>query len=210
MQFIQLNATHFTENRRSKVCHTWTFNHEPSTSSCFSHKILLPCTTSAMKRTTSYTILLVGTFAWCSLVMLAPLAASEHSPISRFIYNIFFTLCHQYDSRSLHLFGYKLAVCARCFAIYTGFFVGVLGSPIISHKLRISALWIWLIAILPMFVDVALDTVGLHVSTTVTRLVTGGWFGIIAALILVPLFVQAFSSLHSTHVSQQPKLDYES
>jgi len=187
-----------------------TVHHQLLTTPCFSRKILLPCTSSTMKRSTPYTILLLGTLAWCSLILIAPLAASIHSPVSRFIYNIFFTLCHQYDSHSLHLFGYKLAVCARCFAIYAAFFVGVLLSPMLGDNIRISALRLWSIALLPLFTDVALDIVGLHSSTTATRLVTGGWFGIAAAFILTPLFVQAILSLYSTHVPQQQKFDYES
>jgi uncharacterized membrane protein len=57
---------------------------------------------------------------------------------------------------------------------------------------------IWGAAVAPMLLDVAADVAGIHASTTFLRLVSGGIFGIAAAIMLTPLIVEALSS--ATHL----------
>ncbi|HEY3421790.1 MAG TPA: DUF2085 domain-containing protein, partial [Methanocellaceae archaeon] len=61
-------------------------------------------------------------------ILLAPIFKSTGSPILLSIANAimfaYHTTCHQLPERSLFIFGYEMAVCARCFAIYVSFLVG--------------------------------------------------------------------------------------
>ncbi len=147
-----------------------------------------------MKQRTFYIILLIGVLLWCTLIILPPLfmnAGSSFAPLAEVLYKSFSHVCHQYDSRSIHIDGYKFAVCGRCTAIYFGFLFGVLLIRQLSRRsLRPSVIW-WVIAIVPMIVDVAADVLGLSSSTMITRLLTGGWFGIFSAVILTPYFIEA-------------------
>ena len=152
-----------------------------------------------MKRSVSYNILLAATFVWCAALFVPPLLASLSSLSSaQAFYDLFSRICHQFDSRSIHIFGYKLAVCARCFGIYLGFFAGVLCSRVWAAGRSINAIKRWTFALLPMLLDVALDSLGVHSSGMFTRLSTGVFFGVNAALILAPIIVQELEKLKTT------------
>jgi uncharacterized membrane protein len=115
----------------------------------------------------------------------------------------FSTICHQYESRSLHIAGHQLAVCARCSGIYFGFFIGVVLVPFLSRTKFHQTLKLLLIAVLPMLVDVALGIVGAHEPILATRLFTGLFFGIISAIALVPFLETAASQFFSQTFSTQ-------
>ncbi len=152
-----------------------------------------------MKRSSSYILILSAVALWCMLLVLPALVASIEpagSGLSAPMYRFFSPICHQLDSRSLHLFGHKLAVCARCFAIYAGFLFGTGILPILRVARFVRDRRWWIAAALPMVVDVTLGVTGLHESSIATRLVSGGAFGIIAAFILVPLFQEALSEFY--------------
>jgi len=112
------------------------------------------------------------------------------------ISSFFSPVCHQIPEYSLSLFGYPLAVCARCTAIYFGFFAGVVLSPKLSRYLRHRYVF-WIIAVLPMTVDVVCSWIHVHESTLLSRLATGSLFGVLAALQLVPILVDALNGIFS-------------
>ncbi len=143
---------------------------------------------------TSHLILIVLALAWCSLLFIPPLVVAFEAPstqLSQLAYRFFSRICHQYPSRSLHAFGHPLAVCARCSAIYFGFLGGFFVAAFRSsgEPKRITA---WLtFFLLPMFIDVILDGVGVHASSMFTRIFTGLIFGIGSGIILAPVFAEA-------------------
>ncbi|MBI1805277.1 MAG: DUF2085 domain-containing protein [Ignavibacteriae bacterium] len=143
----------------------------------------------------AYTVLLVGSFLWCALLVLAPLVSSIHPTVSHLLYSFFAPICHQDDARSLHIAGHKLAVCIRCSAIYFGFFAGILAVSRLRRWMRVVPKTTWLVAITPMMLDVLCDITGIHASNATTRVVTGGFFGIIAAQLIVPVAVQALTEV---------------
>lgn len=152
-----------------------------------------------MKHSLCYTILLLGSFTWCVLLFIPPLAAGGVLPcesIAPECYRFFHKICHQYDSRTFFLFEHKLAVCIRCTSIYVGFFVGIACVPLFRKRSLQFFPW-FVIASLPMLIDVLLDIVGIHSSTSLTRLSTGMLFGIIAAIVLTPSLIEAFSQILS-------------
>jgi len=154
-------------------------------------------------------ILIVLAIAWCSLLFIPPLVAALEAPstqLSWLAYRFFSRICHQYPSRSLHVFGHPLAVCARCSAIYFGFLAGLFVAAFRSSA-EPKRITVWLtFVLLPMLIDVILDGIGVHASTMFTRISTGLIFGIGSGIILAPLFADAVDpivsklSFSGTHV----------
>jgi len=153
---------------------------------------------------------------WCALIFVPPLTAGASPAVSRALYLFFSPLCHQIDSHSIHLFGVKCGVCARCTAIYCGFLAAAIfrllprgggNAGPVTHQTDggsstgnyIRNWQVWLLAAAPMLADVLCDTAGLHASTTGTRLATGLLFGAAAGMILTPLLFEGIRQIvHST------------
>ena len=158
-----------------------------------------------------HTILLAGVLVWCLLIALPPMiltAGASYTPIADVLYKCFSPICHQDDVRSLHIAGGKLAVCSRCTAIYAGFLIGVFFCRFRHRRIALHPLAVWGIAMAPMIVDVFLDATGLLSSTLSTRLLSGGFFGTITAVILTPIIIQACLELtrpHSQGVAHVPE-----
>lgn len=142
-------------------------------------------------------VVLCAALLWCFAILAAPLfiASGEFlQSSSGFVYQFFGRVCHQFDERSFHLDGQKLAVCARCSSIYFGFFLGLLSVPIF-RRLRAMPFpprWILFAAVLPMLLDVGLAVFDLHESTLWTRGLSGGVFGLIVSYFILPGFLAAF------------------
>jgi uncharacterized membrane protein len=159
----------------------------------------------------AYIIILGCVALWCAALLVPPFVAHIESPsqdLSRIAYRCFSPICHQYEARSLTIFGHKLAVCARCSGIYFGALIGVLLYPLVRFSKHWSLRMLWIIAGLPMLIDVVLDMVGVHASSIGTRLATGSFFGIASAGILLPIAIEAVRNILS-HLSNQQGAQYE-
>ena len=154
------------------------------------------------KPSIGYVVVLICTFLWCTSLFVPPMLASWGQPSSHYAYMFFSSICHQYNSRSLHIAGHPLAVCARCSGIYFGFLTGTALLPFLSRKNFRQTLLLLIVAASPMFIDVALGIVSLHEPTMMTRLFTGLFFGILSAIALVPLLENAVSQFfsHTFHI----------
>jgi uncharacterized membrane protein len=140
----------------------------------------------------AYRFLLACALLWCALLVAPPALLSFWPAPGTFVYAFFSRICHQWDSHSLHLFGAKFAVCARCFAIYAGFLAGALLAPFAPGSGR-RALWAWAAA--PMAADALADFLPWYDASLASRLATGGFFGVAAGIALVPLFVAAVGQI---------------
>lgn len=82
--------------------------------------------------------------AWSAIVLsaivAAPLAASMARPETWFLYHAFDLFCHQQPERSWQIDGYPLAVCARCFGVYTGVLIAASAGLRLPRKAVIAAL----------------------------------------------------------------------
>lgn len=141
---------------------------------------------------TSRRFLLTSVFFWCAAIVATPLLASfdgAAAKVASLSYQFFSRLCHQLDSHSFHLAGFKFAVCIRCTSIYVSFFFGLLFFPMIklTKIVNVHSSRVLLLSIMPMGIDVALNTFGTHESTTMTRGSTGLIFGLALAIVLVPV-----------------------
>ena len=147
------------------------------------------------KRTYLVVIALV-TF-WCAGIFLAPALRASDAVASSILYSFYKPICHQIDSHSFHMFGSKLAVCARCSSIYVSFLLALLVYPFVRDLSSLSTprpRWI-LLAVLPMVVDVLLGLSGIHTSDALTRAITGGLFGAVLPLYLLPPLLEGIKQV---------------
>lgn len=139
-----------------------------------------------------FAILIILQIFWNVAIITAPVIIGEEGIAGKTgiaIYSFFSPLCHQIDDRCFHIDGNKLAVCSRCFGIYTGFFAGTILYPLIFRGkkfLEMPKLTVFIIPVILMFTDVMLDYAGFFANTFITRTVTGGFIGLISAFYIIP------------------------
>jgi len=128
-----------------------------------------------------YLVTLIGTLAWLGAIVLAPYLRSRGIPPARFIYFCFSPVCHQIPGRSFSVFGYPMAVCARCLGIYFGFLAGMGLYPLLRgfSKIQLPKMKIFLAVSLPIVADTAGNLLGLWATANLLRLATGILWGTI-------------------------------
>ncbi|MBN2250530.1 MAG: DUF2085 domain-containing protein [Candidatus Altiarchaeota archaeon] len=106
------------------------------------------------------------------------------------IYAVFSSACHQLPERSFFVFGYKLAVCQRCAAIYFGFLLSTLLYPLHTRidNVKTPSKWLLIASLVPMGLDGGLQLLGFYESNPLNRVVTGGVFGLILPLYVIPVY----------------------
>ncbi|MEA3254827.1 MAG: DUF2085 domain-containing protein [Candidatus Altiarchaeota archaeon] len=138
-----------------------------------------------------YLFFLFPVLVWCSLIVLAPYLMSIHQEsAANLIYLLFSPGCHQLPERSLYLFDYKLAVCARCAAIYFGFLITSLIYPLIKKidDKETPTKLLLICSVIPIGLDGGMQLVTSYESTNEIRVITGGIFGIILTLYIIPVY----------------------
>jgi len=144
-------------------------------------------------RRTYITILLITLF-WCLLIFAAPAlwySGGVFAKTSSFIYYVFSTTCHQLDSRSFHIFGFKLGVCSRCTSIYIAFLLGTIIYPFFRKidDVKLPSIWYLLIATGLLLADSSLEIFNFQDNTFLTRSVTGFILGFVLPFYLIPGFI---------------------
>jgi len=137
---------------------------------------------------------------WCIGIFAAPLL--KHAGWTQgadMLYSFFSHVCHQDDARSFHIEGEKIGVCIRCSGIYLGFLSGLIAMPLlrILNRKNFPAIGFFLVAVIPLTIDVVLSVAGIHTGTPLTRLITGVLFGISMAWFVIPIFIEAYSQLYT-------------
>jgi len=131
--------------------------------------------------------------AWLLAILAAPaFAPNDLGTISRPIYGFFSFICHQMPERSFFIFGHKMAVCSRCFGVYTGLAAGILVYPVWREMDNLEPLpRFWLFAaMLPIGVDWSLGVLGIWDNTFASRYITGVILGIACATYILPAAVE--------------------
>jgi len=148
-----------------------------------------------------YSIILTVSIVWVLLIFLAPFLYNIDGPAAQFgsyIYMFFSETCHQIDSRSFTLWGYKLAVCSRCTVIYLSFLFSVILYPFI-WKIKNEKLPNILFLLIPaflVFADAIFDLTGILKNTFLTRTITGFLIGFVLPMFLIPGFINLFKSFY--------------
>ncbi|MCL4539184.1 MAG: DUF2085 domain-containing protein [Bacteroidetes bacterium] len=153
--------------------------------------------------TKSYLFLLVLAVIYDVMFTVPPLLL--HFGINAdILYKFFRPVCDQMDSRSFHLFGYKLAVCSRCASIYYGATLGIVLYPFFKplKDVEIPNLLFLAIPLAALVADFSLDYIDIGHNTFLSRSVTGGVFGISLAFFVVPVWVSLFRELKTKRLVQ--------
>jgi len=140
--------------------------------------------------TKSYLILLFLALVYDLLFTFPPILL--HLGINAdLLYRFFSPVCDQLDSRSFHIFGYKLAVCSRCASIYYGFTFGLILYPFFRpmRNIEIPKLIFFAIPLIALVADFSLDYTTIARNTFLSRSITGGVLGISLAFFVVPVWI---------------------
>jgi uncharacterized membrane protein len=107
----------------------------------------------------------------------------------------FAPVCHQMSERSFAVGGVPLAVCHRCFGIYTGLLLGALAWPFVGAGEKAGAgrrAGVLVVAAgAPTSLDWALGVAGWWANTPLTRAGTGTLLGVALGLLLARAATQA-------------------
>lgn len=143
--------------------------------------------------------------ACMALLVLLSAATPYLSPPARALLMDGFSLvCHQLPSRSPHIEGVQLAVCHRCFGIYWGFLLGALCLGLFRPPVGLLdryAPYLVGASLIPLGIDWGGDFLGWWVNTPLSRLLTGGVFGIVAGCYLARAFAGHRRSAESPKVA---------
>ena len=127
--------------------------------------------------------------------------------IAGVIHAAYHATCHQLPDRSLFLFGYEMAVCSRCFAIYASFLAGGLMFYFLRNKMKPFSIIYYIILCIPMAIDGFSQLFGVPIprgvgpgwqliwtelSNNGLRVITGAIFGLGSALFVFPYMQQVF------------------
>jgi uncharacterized membrane protein len=149
--------------------------------------------------TNLYNVFVVFLIVLNILPLLAPLFAHWGWNVpAGIIYNIYSFFCHQFSWRSLHLYDYQCAWCARDMFIW-----GMLLFIAVAVKIRkVKGMkWYWMIPFtIPIAMDGGIQTIAtlfgfssnnpLYISNNFMRMITGGIFGMGLGLWLMPFMKQ--------------------
>ncbi len=143
------------------------------------------------KKTLIYLIFLAPSAVWMALILLAPYLESVGShDLAGLLYFFFKPTCHQMAERSFIIFGYPMAVCARCFGIYAGFLAAALLYPFILpvDNRKIPSKWLLLLAVAPMGLDGGIQLLTSYESNNILRLITGAVCGGSLTFYILPVY----------------------
>ncbi len=112
-------------------------------------------------------------FVMLLLLALAMLAPYEAAHGNTAIYTLFRGVCHQKAHRCFELFGFPMAICARCTFIYLGIAIGALFLPMFNSENRRRYLILLGISGGLVAIDVACGYLHVYHNIFPTRMVTG-------------------------------------
>jgi uncharacterized membrane protein len=145
-----------------------------------------------MERPAHAIILIASTALLVSIVSSPLLAHWGYVGAAALSERMFSVYCHQLPERSVFLWGWKMPVCARCFGIYFGLFLGALLYPLTWKGKVTPSGWVLLAAVAPLCVDGVLQLLGLWMSNNPVRFETGLLFGLAIPYYLVPAVGKVF------------------
>ena len=126
----------------------------------------------------------LGLSVWILGIFAAPLFYSRGDAGAQLIYGIFGRVCHQLPGRSLSVYGFPLAVCARCSAIYMTGWLLLLYYQFRSD-VRLLPVSVYLVLSSPMIIDFLFEKFSLYQDLILLRIITGALFGIAIFHLLV-------------------------
>ncbi len=137
---------------------------------------------------------------WCAGIVLSPLISMIHpagESLSNFLYKFYGVVCHQFDSRSFHVYDHPFTVCIRCTSIYFGFLIALIGVRCSSklYEKEYNPVLVLISSLVPMLLDVACSFTPFYEISIPSRMISGTIFGIGLALLLHRSLTETISSL---------------
>lgn len=120
-----------------------------------------------------------------SASILAPILEYQRLEISSFFYKSVSKLCHHLPTRCIFIKTSNMALCSRCFSIYTSLLIS--GVFFFYHRTSRINWEISLLLTLPCWVDGLTQYFGLRESSNSLRIITGLLAGAGLGLIVFPL-----------------------
>jgi uncharacterized membrane protein len=153
-----------------------------------------------------YAVTLLLAAVWTAMAALAPaietlLIRSGSARMAVYVAvlldAIYGHVCHQIAGRSIYLAAGPMAVCARCFGIYSGYLAGLAVYPFVRALDRIETprrLWLAL-GLAPTFIDFVAGLFGVIHNNLASRAVTGLAAGVTLAFYTLPGIIALFGDL---------------
>lgn len=123
----------------------------------------------------------------------APLLRMQGDPVSREIYALLGSICHQLPTRSLFLGDARLGLCARCTSLYGG--MGLSFALALLVRARPLPGWLLVAGLIPCLLDGLSASHGLWQSNTTLKLLSGSIAGSAIALFFHPRYCRMVNSL---------------
>ena len=105
-------------------------------------------------------------------------------------------LCHQLDSRSIHLGFYKIAICSRCFSVYVSMLMLCGFYYYKGFPQRGISITIFAVLVLPLVIDGGTQYIGFRTSNNALRIITGTLAGLATAAVLLPALRDVIKYFH--------------
>jgi len=144
---------------------------------------------------------------YLGLPILAPYLMHIGHPFpAKIIYTVYSFLCHQLPERSFFFFGYQMAICQRCVAMYGSIFLAGFLFGLLRGGLQPLPWKVYILLNIPVAIDGVMQLVGLWESTWWLRTATGALFGISSVWLFYPYLeggmreVQASITLSLSHL----------
>ena len=142
---------------------------------------------------------LTAVTVWLGLILLAPYLRSRGSPWAAWLYGVFAPTCHQIESRCFTLFGFPMAVCARCLGIYLGFLLGTLAYPWLRFSIpELPGIRTFIAFTLPIGLDTLGNTLGIWHTPSLLRMALGISWGMLLPHYWVTGLADALSRVRPT------------
>ncbi|MBN1938031.1 MAG: DUF2085 domain-containing protein [Candidatus Aminicenantes bacterium] len=143
-----------------------------------------------------YALTAAGAILWLGAVAAAPWLRSRGSGAAGLFYTCFGPVCHQDPGRSFHLWGYPLAVCARCLGVYMGFAGGLILYPFVRgfSSTRLPVLRTLIAASFPIVFDTGANVLGLWDTAGMLRFLTGFLWGLVLPFYFLTGLAELFAS----------------
>lgn len=110
----------------------------------------------------------------------------------------FLTLWEAREFYGTPALGYKLAYCQRDMAIYTAIFLGGLLFALLRHRLKPLPWPLFFLSVLPMAIDGTGQLLGLWESIPLSRVISGGLFGISGVWLTYPYLEEGMNDVRQT------------
>lgn len=137
--------------------------------------------------------LMILTATILSLSALEPICSMNDWQHTAHIVNWPITLiCHQSSNRCLEIFGFRLSICARCFAFYSAVFLCSSWYLCFSLPKKILNFKIFILFIAPLVLDGTTQLLELRTSTNILRVITGTAAGFGTTLVILPFLGSKF------------------